>query len=85
MQKKYRAYRILSILIPMGLCSCASTHTVAVPACVQAAPQTQELQVPAPPPLAFSQCLTEILQVGKGERAQISSQCSQLLGPLPTE
>jgi hypothetical protein len=85
MQRKWQIFRTLPALMLISLCGCASTHTVAVKACAQQAPQSAEIKEPAPPPLAFSKCLTEILQVGRGELAQISNQCSQLLGPLPTK
>lgn len=83
MTRNGRTIRIISIAILFCLYGCASP-TIAVRSCPQAAPLSQEQQIPAPPPLAFSQCLAEILAVGRGQQAQISAPCSALLGPLPT-
>lgn len=69
------------LLLPLALlalCGCASTHTIAVPACPAPAPLTPEMQVPAPPAAEFSKCLREVLAYGEG-KGPMSQDCSRLL------
>ena len=77
MTKNMRIILLTGILITL-LCGCAS-QPVAVASCPKPAPLTKEMKVQAPPPSAFSKCLTEIIAVGQGQQAQISVACSTLL------
>lgn len=51
---------IIALLILSSLCACA-TRTVALQECPQSAALTAALQVPAPDPLLFEKCKTELL------------------------
>lgn len=70
--------RLLPLLVPLALCGCASTHTLAVPACPKPPPLTPELEAPPPPPGAFRACLEEILAYGRSGQVQTWSNCSAL-------
>ena len=76
--------RLLPLLVPLALCGCASTRTLAVAACQKPAPLTPELREPAPPPGAFRGCLTEILAYGRSGQVQTWTACSALGLKKPT-
>ena len=75
MTARFSTFSIIATLI-LTLSGCASA-----PVCERHQPLHDQ---PAPPPEAFSRCLREIVAVGKGELAQISSECSTLLQGAPT-
>ena len=62
----------LSLLVLILSCGCASAPQ-------QCQPAQRPVQQPAPLPGIFSRCMGEILEVGRGERAQMSADCSELL------
>lgn len=76
MTKNSRPFAPIALLTLLSLSGCASQTVCRRP---------QLHDAPAPPPLAFSQCLREIIAVGQGKQAQISSLCSKLLQPAQTK
>ena len=76
--------KFLPLAILCLLSGCASTHTLAVPACPKPAPLTPEMRTPAPPPGEFRKCLDQIIRYARGQ-GPISQGCSNFLQPAPTK
>lgn len=66
------------------LSGCASTHTLAVPACPKPAALTPEMRVPAPAPGEFRKCLGQIIRYAQGG-VPISPGCSSFLRGAQTK
>lgn len=67
-----RIFATIALVSLSGLSSCAARQ-------VQCKPEDRPAQQPAPPPLAYSQCMREIVDLGQGKRDRISEGCSILL------